>query len=256
MCFARSLAKFSVVTPLPAQCAALCAALALTAATAAAQDTPRISLSPIVRVTLQLDSASTARFEAHGFDLRVSQSVLPTSGAEIELVKQAGVNTGRLMSMSASGGRAPTATIEVLDSIGTPAVTLRLTDVEVVSDHLSLSGSRANLEQQRISQQEALSALTADYQEAQRQLATVEELGKTRGTTRLDVARARDHATDIQRRIELLKQRQALLASQLAGRGPLDETVVLHFAQLDIESHEPGGRATISLMRRSPAKRQ
>ncbi|MGE5731024.1 MAG: hypothetical protein ACM37U_03725 [Gemmatimonas sp.] len=243
------------MTCFPTQRAVLCAALILTAATAAAQDAPKISLSPIVHVTLQLDSTSIARFDAHGFDLRVSQSALPISGAEIELVKQAGANTGQIMSMSASGGRAPAATIEVLDSIGTPAVTLRLRDVEIVSDHLSLSGSRANLEQQRISQQEALSALTADYQEAQRQLATVEELGKTRGSTRLDVARARDRATDLQRRIDLLKQRQSLLAGQLAGRGPLDETIVLRFDQLEIESREPGSRATISLMRRSPAKR-
>lgn len=255
MSLAATSGIFPAVTSHATRRVALCVALSLAATTATAQDAPRVSLSPIVRVTLQLDSTSTARFDAHGFDLRVSQSALPMSGAEIELVKQAGANTGQLMSLSASGGHAPLAVIEVLDSIGTPAVTLRLSDVELVSDHLSLSGSRANLEQQRISQQEALSALTADYQEAQRQLATVEELGKTRGSTRLDVARASDHAADLRRRIDLLKQRQSILAGQLAGRGPLDETIVLHFGQLEIESREPGSRATISLTRRSPAKR-
>jgi len=126
-----------------------------------------------------------------------------------------------------------------------------------VSDHLSLSATRASLEQQRISQQEALSALTADQQEAQRQLATLEELGKTRVATRMDVARARDHASDLQRRIDLLKQRQALLASQIANQtgGPLDETIVLHFARLQIESAEPGGRAAIDFARRPVPKR-
>ena len=224
------------------------------ATTASAQEAAKISLSPVVRVTLQLDSASTARFNAHGFDLRVAQNALPTS-AEIELVKVAGASTGDLVRMSAAASHAPSATIEVLDSLGQPAVTLRLTDVAVVSDHLSLSAARANLEQQRISQQEALSALTADQQEAQRQLTTLEELGKTRVATRMELARARDRASDLQRRIDLLKQRQALVASQLGGHGPLDETVILHFSQLQIENAEPGGRAVIDFARRPVPKR-
>ena len=226
----------------------------LVAATATAQSAPRPLLSPVVRVTLQIDSTSTARFEAHGFDLRVAQSDLPSS-AEIQLVKRAGPNTGDLVSLSASGAHAPSAVIEVLDSIGAPAVTLRLSDVAVVSDQLSLSATRANLEQQRISQQEALSALTADYQEAQRQLSTMEELGKTRVATRQDLARARDHASDLQRRIDLLRQRQALLASQIAGQGPLDETVVLHFGQMEIDSRDAGGHAVIDFARRPTGKR-
>jgi len=220
--------------------------------TAFAQEASKISLSPVVRVTLQLDSASTARFNAHGFDLRVAQNA-PTS-AEIELVKVAGPSTGDLVRMSAAAIRAPSATIEVLDSLGRPAVTLRLTDIAVVSDHLSLSAARANLEQQRISQQEALSALTTDQQEAQRQLTTLEELGKTRVATRMEVARARDRASDLQRRIDLIKQRQALLANQFGGQGPLDETILLHFGQLQIESAEPGGRAVIDFARRPAPK--
>ncbi|HEV8214591.1 MAG TPA: hypothetical protein VGP95_02120 [Gemmatimonadaceae bacterium] len=232
----------------------LIALLVLHSAAAVAQEVPKVSLSPVVRVTLQLDSASTARFDAHGFDLHVAQSGLP-SAAEIQLIKVAGPSTGDLVSLSANATRAPAATIEVLDSLGRPAVTLRLRDIAVVSDHLSLSAARANLEQQRISQQEALSALTADHQEAQRQLATLEELGKTRVATRLDLARARDRASDLQRRIDLLKQRQALLASLIAGQGPVDETIVLHFGQLQIESNEPGGRALIDFVRRPIPKR-
>ena len=78
----------------------------------------------------------------------------------------------------------------------------------------------------------------------------MEELGKTRVATRQDLARARDRASDLQRRIDLLKQRQALLANQMAGEGPLDETVVLHFGQLQIDSRDPGGRAVIDFARR------
>jgi hypothetical protein len=226
-----------------------------TAATAAtAQDVPKVPLSPVVRVTLQMDSTSSARFDARGFDLRVAQSGPGSAPASIELVKQAGAYTGYLVNASASGSRAPNAVIEVLDSAGTPSVTFRLADVTIVSDHLSLSAARANLEQQRITQQEALSSLTADYQEAQRQLATVEELSKTRVATRLDLARSRDHASDLKQRIDLLKLRQALLARQFAESGPLDETVVLHFARLEIENAQPGGRAMVEGLSRPPSK--
>jgi hypothetical protein len=231
------------------------------ASIAGAQSAPKVSLSPTVRVTLQLDSAATAHFDARGFDLRVSQatgaagSAASAASTEIQLVKQAGAHTGDLVRLSASGARAPSALIEVLDSIGAPATTLRLTDVTIVSDHLSLSAARANLEQQRISQQEALSALMTDFQEAQRQLSTLEQLGKTRVATPQDLARARDRASDLQRRIELLKERQSLLAGQLAGQGPLEETIILHFTRLDIDSPQPGGRAVIDIGAKPPAKR-
>jgi hypothetical protein len=199
---------------------------------AGAQMPPKVSFSPVVRVTLEIDSASTAHFEARGFDLRVGPAT--TSGSEVQLVKQAGAYTNELVRLSANGARLPSATIEVLDSLGAPAATIQLRDVTIVLDHLSLSLARSNLEQQRISQQEALSALNADYQDAQRQLATLEELGKTRVATRQDVARARDRASDLERRIDLLKQRQALLASQIAGQGPLEESLLLRFASLEI----------------------
>lgn len=230
--------------------AVLTLALFHAASRAGAQDAPRATALPTVRVTLQLDGQSSAQFDARTFDLRVQQ---PAGGApaEVQLVKPAGAHTGDLLRLSATGVRAPTAVIEVLDSLGAAQTTLHLTDVSVVSDHVSLSSTRAALAQQRISQQEALSVLTADYQEAQRQLATVEELGKSRVATRLDLARARDRASDLQRRIDLLKQRQALVDGQLAEQGPLEETIVLHFTRLEIESGAPGGRATIELGARS-----
>jgi hypothetical protein len=217
--------------------------------TARGQDPATTSVSPIVRVTLQLDSSSTAQFIARGFELRVARSDAPPSAptTEIQLMKRAGPHTGALVSLGATGTHAPAGAIEVLDSLGQPTLTLRVSDVEIVSDHLTLSGSRATLEQQRLAQQEALSALTTDYQEAQRQLAAEEELSKVRGNARMDLARARDRASDLARRIELLKQRQQLLASQEAGQSPLEETIVLRFGKLQIESGEPGGSATIDL---------
>ena len=215
----------------------------------AVQQAARPLASPVVRVTLQLDSGTVARFDARGFELRVSpaRTGAAGSGAEIELVKPAGPHTGDLVRLSASGARSPMAQIEILDSLGVATTTWQLRDITVASDRVVLSSSRVALEQQRLAQQEALSTLTAERQEAQRQLATVEELGKSRVGTRLDLARARDRSADLERRIALLERRLALTDGQLGSQGMLEETVVLHFGRLEIESAEPGGRATVTL---------
>jgi hypothetical protein len=224
--------------------------------TSRAQEAPPPLASPIVRVTLQLDSGTTAQFDARSFELRVSSAGRGAAGngAEIQLVKPAGPHTGDLVRLSASGARSPMAQIAILDSLGVATTTWQLRDITVASDYVTLASSRVALEQQRLSQQEALSTLTAEHQEAQRQLATVEELGKSRVGTRLELARARDRSADLERRIALLERRIALVNSQLASQGVLEETVVLHFGRLEIESAEPGGRATITLGTRA-AKR-
>ena len=189
-------------------------------------------------------------FDVDGFELKVSPSGMPGVNAEMQLVKQAGANTGTLLALAGRRLHAPSAVVEVLDSSGTAAMTFRLSDVSVVSQRLTLAGNRVSLEQQSISQQEALSALNADYQEAARQLATSEELNKSRVGTRLELARARDRVSDLQRRVDLLKQRQAQVSRQLAGSG-LEETIVLHFAQLEVESKDSGGRTVIDGVQRS-----
>jgi hypothetical protein len=213
------------------------------AAQAPAAPRPRVS----ARVTMQLDTATAAVFDARAFDLTVTSSTTP-NGAEIQLVKNAGPHTGDLVQLSASGAHVPGVVIEVLDSSGTHS-TFRLSDVTIVSDHVSLSTTRASLEQQRIAQQEALSSLSADFQDAERQQSMLEQLGRARGATQQDLARARDRATDLQRRIDLLRQRQTLLAGELAGHGPLDETIVLRFAHLEVDSPDAGGHAAVSFGR-------
>jgi len=220
-----------------------------------AQEATKPLVSTVVRVAMQLDSITTARFDARGFELRVSPPGAGRPGAEVQLVKRAGAHTGDLVRLSASGTRAPEARIEILDSLGAVTTTLKLRDVAVVSDQVSLASSRVALEQQHIAQQEALSALTADQQEAQRQLATVEELRKSHVGTPLELARARDRSADLQRRIALLARRQALVSAQLESQGTLEETVVLHFDRLEIESTEPGGSAAIDLGTRAAKRR-
>jgi hypothetical protein len=223
--------------------------------TAQAQpDGPPPAPVPIVRVALELDSGTVASFDARDFDLRVAKERADDGVTELRLVKQVGAHTGDLVRLGASGDRVPSATIEILDSLGVPSTTVRLRAVTVASDRIALSAARATLEQQRLSQQEALSALTTEYQEAERQRATVEALGKSHIGTRQDLERARDRASDLARRIELLRRRQTLVERQLAAQGPLEETVVLRFDGLEIDSGAPGGRATVELTHRA-AKR-
>jgi hypothetical protein len=246
-------------TALASRSAAALAAIALPfaggARMAQAQtDGPPTTPVPIVRVVLELDSGTVANFDARDFDLRVADESAEHGTTELRLVKQVGAHTGDLVRLGASGERVPSATIEILDSLGVPSATVRLRGVSVASDRIALSAARATLEQQRLSQQESLSALTTEYQEAERQRATVEALGKSHIGTRQDLERARDRASDLARRIELLRRRQGLVERQLAAQGPLEETVVLRFDGLEIDSGAPGGRATVELTHRE-AKR-
>ncbi len=201
---------------------------------------------PPARITLQIDSTTAARFDLRSFDLGVTQNSPPhgqiaQSSAEIQIVKQAGPFTGDLVRLSASGQHALAGTIEVLDSAGAPSMTIQLSDVSVISDHLTSSNARASLEQQRISLQESLAQLDADYQQAQRDLATAEELGKSKVMTKQDVLRAREHAGELQQRINLARERQNILAGQIAGQSSLEENVVLHFGRIEIQAPDAGG---------------
>lgn len=232
--------------------AAFCAA----AAPALAQGPKTL---PPARVAIQLDSTTVAQFDVRSFDLGVSQNPAAhdqsaPSSAEIQIVKQAGPFTGDLVRLSASGQRAPTGTIEVLDSAGTPTMTIRLSDVSVVSDHLTSSTARAALEQQRISLQESLAQLNADYQQAQRDLATAEELGKSKVMTKQDVLRAREHAAELQQRINLARERQTILAAQMAGQGSLEENLVLHFGRIEIQTPDAGGSMAWDFSARAQAQ--
>jgi len=183
------------------------------------------------RVSLQLDSARTLLFVARGFELRVQQP-----DAQVELTKNTDTATPDLVRVAESHALLPEVVVEVFDSAAAPLMKLRLTGVVIASEQVALSTTRSSLEQQRIAQQEALSSLTSDYQEAERQLNMAEELGKTRITTRQDLARARDRASDLKQRLDLLKQRQAMLARQLQAMGPVDEMLTLRFQHMDIES--------------------
>lgn len=182
-------------------------------------------------VTLKIDSVRTLGFSARGFDLRVQDAE-----TRVELTRSTDSVTRELVRIAAARAVLPEVVIEVCDSTEATFMRLRLTGVTIESEHVALSTSRALLEQQRLAQQEALSSLMSDYREAERELAVAEELGKTRITTRQDLARARDRVSDLKQRRDLLRQRQGIVDRQLEKMGPVDEMLTLRVRQVDIES--------------------
>lgn len=182
-------------------------------------------------VTLKIDSVRTLGFSARGFDLRVQDAE-----TRVELTRSTDSVTRELVRIAAARAVLPEVVIEVCDSTEATFMRLRLTGVTIESEHVALSTSRSLLEQQRLAQQEALSSLMSDYREAERELAVAEELGKTRITTRQDLARARDRVSDLKQRRDLLRQRQGIVDRQLEKMGPVDEMLTLRVRQVDIES--------------------
>lgn len=223
--------------------------LAATATTLSAQAT-RAGIMPNARVTLRVDSAHTAQFVATGFELRVADD------AQVALTRAVDAATPQLVSLAASRTLVPSVVVEVTDSLSTPVMVLRLSGVTIASERVTLSTARTQLEQQRIAQQEALSSLTSDSQEAERQLATAEELGRTRVNTRQELARARDRAADLKQRLELLRQRLALVNRQLESAGPLDESLLLNFQHMEIESRDGSSRAAVDFAAKQPSNRR
>lgn len=233
--------------PTPLNSAAIL--LAATATTLSAQSTQatRAAMMPTAHVTLRIDSTHIAQFNATGFELQVADD------AQVALTRGVDAATPQLVSLAALRTVVPNVVVEVTDSLAAPVMTLRLSGVTIASERVALSTARTQLEQQRIAQQEALSSLTSDYQEAERQLATAEELGKTRVNTRQELARARDRAQDLKQRLELLRQRQALVNRQLESVGALDESLVLRFQHMEIESRDGTTRAAVDFTAKTPS---
>lgn len=197
-------------------------------------------------VSIDLGDGTLAEFDTRRFEVAVSQPANANASSaalpEVHLVKRAGAFTGALVQASASGQHLPSMLVSVPDSAGAAALSILLTDVVVATDRLVLTSERQTLEQQRIAQRATLAQLTSDYQEAQRQLTIAEQLGKSRVTTPQDLLRARERAAEVQQRLDLARQSYAMLESQLAAQGPMDEELTLRFARIEINGAEPGSR--------------
>lgn len=122
---------------------------------------------------------------------------------------------------------------------GESGMILHLYDVQVVSARLLLNDDNTALVQQRLALEESIAQLTADLQEAQRQLDAVEALAKRQLSPSLELARARANAEVIFKRLSVQRERLTLVEKQLARWTPMQEEVQLEAARAELETRTP-----------------
>lgn len=198
------------------------------------------------RVTFDFGTGPSQPLLVRDFELQVSNagpaappaSNVPAAqlagAVQVKFDRTPGLFTPDLAQRGASGQRIPSVTVEVLDPSGATTLTLRLSDVLVASDHVVVN-DRSGLEQQRLGLLDAIAQLTSDLQEAERQQNLTEALDKKRLSSSLEVARVHSQVDLLRKRLENQRTRLALLESQIAATGPLDEQVALTFAHFDVE---------------------
>jgi hypothetical protein len=133
----------------------------------------------------------------------------------------------------ASGTHVPRIDVQ-LPGAGTAGLVLRLYDVQVVSTRLVASDDPTALLQQRLALAESMVQLTADREEAERQLEAMETLEKQHLSPSLDVARVRANAEVLSRRLAVQQQRLALADRQLARWTPVHEELELSASRSEL----------------------
>ena len=113
---------------------------------------------------------------------------------------------------------------------------VHLYDVQVVSTRLLLSDERSALLQQRLTLVESIAQITADMQEADRQLSATESLAKQRLSPSLELARARSRAAVLAQRLDVQQRRLALVERDFARWIPTQEEVVLDAARAELDA--------------------
>jgi hypothetical protein len=136
-----------------------------------------------------------------------------------------------------TGARFPK--VDALLPGGDTGMILHLYDVQVVSARLLLNDDNTALVQQRLALEESIAQLTADLQEAQRQLDAVEALAKRQLSPSLELARARATAEVIFKRLSVQRERLTLVERQLARWTPMQEEVQLEAARAELETRTP-----------------
>ena len=158
--------------------------------------------------------------------------------SRLRFVKDPDAVTAELARRGMSGERIDTVMVEVIDGNGSTIMRLRVARALVASDRLSLDPSGGSLEQQHLSLMETIAQLSADLQEARRQLALNEALDKKRATSSLEVARAKERVSLMETRLAVQQRRLEILRRQIASRSPVDEEVTLSFSKFEIEAPE------------------
>lgn len=117
-----------------------------------------------------------------------------------------------------------------------PAITLRLYDVQVTSMRLVTNDDNIGLVQQRLGLQESVAQLSIDLQEAQRQLTVTESLDKRKLSSPLEVSHAHATADALSSRLSVQKQHLALVEQLLSRWTPVREEVVLTANRMEMQA--------------------
>ena len=127
----------------------------------------------------------------------------------------------------ATGLRIPRVDVVIPGTHGGRLTTLHLTDVVVVSTRVVVTPPDAALAQEQLGVQESIAQLTAEREEAERQLAALGTLEQRKLSAPLDVARARSNAGLLAARLDAQEARLTLVRWRRARRMPVVEELVL-----------------------------
>lgn len=215
---------------------ALLLAATLTAALPA--DTGAVRRPPAtVRVVVD-DSSTATAFTALGAELRLdaATSARRVNGAwlapaELRLTRRADALTPTLAARLASGRRLSAVTVELPGA--TDTLRVRLADAQVATARLLAPPAPADLESQRLGMEMTVAQLTADRDEAARQLAEADAVAAIEGRDRLKLvpanalARTRDQLRLLDRRLQVARRQLALFDERAAHAAVPTEELVL-----------------------------
>jgi hypothetical protein len=105
----------------------------------------------------------------------------------------------------------------------------------VSSDRVVVAQADRALEQQRLDLTDAIAQVSADLQEAERQLNLTDVLDKRRLSSSQEVARARERVDVLQTRLDGQRRRLAMLEERIHEQSPVHEEVLLSFARFEVQ---------------------
>lgn len=185
--------------------------------------------------SLELEFSNTAAVAVSTSGTGNGKAPAPVGSAHAKFVKDIGSLTSALAQHGTTGERIPNVVMDVNDAAGHALVRVHLSDVVVSSDRVVVAEADRALEQQRLDLDDAIAQISADLQEAKRQLNLTDVLDKRRLSSSQEVARARERVDVLQTRLDGQQRRLAILDQRIRENAPVHEEVLLSFARYDIE---------------------
>ena len=184
---------------------------------------------------LELEFSNTVTVPITANGASTGKAPAPLGSAHAKFVKDIGTLTSVLAQHGTTGDRIPNIVMDVADGSGHPLVRVHLSDAVVSSDRVVVADPDRALEQQRLDLNDAIAQISADLQEAQRQLNLTDVLDKRRLSSSQEVARARERVEVLQTRLDGQRRRLAMLDQRIRENAPVHEEVLLSFAHYEIE---------------------